>query len=73
MSNRMSAALRAPVSWQAVGAVLLPFIVWLLSIAWSSKLDRRDFDQHMIDHAVQAEKLNEILCTIKPQSKHCSG
>lgn len=56
---------------RVITALMVPLLLWLFSIAWSSKVDRSEFDRHMADHAVQAEKIDEILCTIKPESRHC--
>lgn len=68
-------ALHAPVSNRLAVAVIMPLVLplflWLCSVAWSTKVDRAEYDKHLTAHAVEAEQLNEVLCTVKPNSRHC--
>lgn len=54
-----------------VTALGVPLILWLFSVAWSTKVDRTEYDAHLVQEAVTADEMHETLCAVKPQSRHC--
>lgn len=80
-------ALRNQVGKATLGilsALLIALLSWGARSLWATKTDVDDFVKHLQTHALheqldsvwhaeQGRKMDEVLCTIKPQSRRCGG